>query len=133
MKKKGYGAGHDFESIYEKWEKTRANETTRESAAKVNRSSSKENPIKNFLRWKPQDMVFEIEDKIIIQRDGFFSPEVLNEDCWHSCLENPSKSTVPSKKAVWQVSAISGRQQVYNQKVQYKVDWKQFNGRTFKR
>ncbi len=55
--------------------------------------------------------------------------EIVNEECWHGCLNNPSESIVPYTDTFCNVSSITGRRLV-NQKVKYKVNWQQFNRRT---
>ncbi len=131
LKKKEYRAEHDFEKVYEKWEKTRAHDKIAQTANNDNRSSDNQTT-EEWLRWTPEKMEFEFESKLIKQKPYFYSPEIVNEECWHSCLDNPSESIVPYTDTLWNVSSITGRRLV-NQKVKYKVNWKQFNGRTFNR
>ncbi len=73
-------------------------------------------------------MDFEIEKKIIKQKPHFYSPDIVNEEC----LDNPSESIIPYTDTFWNVSSITGRRLI-NQKIEYRVNWKQFNGRTFNR
>ena len=135
LKKKKYHAEHDFEKVYEKWEKTRPNQKNGEAAENEN-GSSYEKKTEEWLRWKPEKMDFEIEKKIIKQKPHFYmyfySPEIVNEECWHGCLDNPSESIIPYTDTFWNVSSITGRRLI-KQKIEYRVNWKQFNGRTFNR